>query len=40
MVGAKTVLCGIAIPQDFIDGSIDIPFLHTVLSRAEQRIRT
>jgi probable F420-dependent oxidoreductase len=35
MATGKAVLCGIAIPQDFIDGPIDIPFLHTYLSRAE-----
>jgi alkanesulfonate monooxygenase SsuD/methylene tetrahydromethanopterin reductase-like flavin-dependent oxidoreductase (luciferase family) len=26
---------GIAIPQDFIDGPLDLSFLHTFLSRAE-----
>jgi probable F420-dependent oxidoreductase len=35
MTTGKAVRCGIAIPQDFIDGPIDIPFLHTFLSRAE-----
>jgi probable F420-dependent oxidoreductase len=35
MATGKAVHCGIAIPQDFIDGPIDIPFLHTYLSRAE-----
>jgi probable F420-dependent oxidoreductase len=35
MATGKAVLCGIAIPQDFIDGPLDIAFLHTYLSRAE-----
>ena len=29
------MLCGIAIPQDCVDGPLDMPFLHTYLSRAE-----
>jgi probable F420-dependent oxidoreductase len=32
---APTVRCGIAIPQDYINGPIDIPSLQTYLSRAE-----
>jgi probable F420-dependent oxidoreductase len=35
MASGKAVRCGIAIPQDFIDGPLDIPFLHTFLARAE-----
>jgi probable F420-dependent oxidoreductase len=35
MATGKTVRCGIAIPQDFIDGPLDIPYLHTYLTRAE-----
>jgi probable F420-dependent oxidoreductase len=35
MASAKTVRCGIAIPQDFIDAPFDIPSLHTFLARAE-----
>jgi probable F420-dependent oxidoreductase len=35
MATGKVVRCGIAIPQDFIDGPIDIPFLQTYLARAE-----
>src|SRR5919106_5340695 len=35
MATAKVVRCGIAIPQDFIDGPLDIDLLHTFLSRAE-----
>src|SRR5919108_2612680 len=35
MATGKAVRYGIAIPQDFIDGPLDIPFLHTFLSRAE-----
>ncbi len=35
MATGKAVRCGIAIPQDFIDGPLDIPLLHTFLSRAE-----
>jgi probable F420-dependent oxidoreductase len=35
MATSKAVHCGIAIPQDFIDTPIDIPFLHTYLARAE-----
>jgi probable F420-dependent oxidoreductase len=35
MATAPTVRCGIAIPQDYINGPIDIPSLQTFLSRAE-----
>jgi probable F420-dependent oxidoreductase len=35
MATGKAVRCGIAIPQDFIDEPLDIPFLHRYLSRAE-----
>jgi probable F420-dependent oxidoreductase len=35
MATGKAVRCGIAIPQDLIDGPLDIPCLHTYLSRAE-----
>jgi probable F420-dependent oxidoreductase len=35
MATGKTVRCGIAIPQDFIDRPLDISLLHTFLSRAE-----
>jgi probable F420-dependent oxidoreductase len=35
MATGKAVRCGIAIPQDFIDGPLDVPFLHTFLARAE-----
>jgi probable F420-dependent oxidoreductase len=35
MATAKVVRCGIAIPQDFIDGPLDIDLLHMFLSRAE-----
>jgi probable F420-dependent oxidoreductase len=35
MATGKTARCGIAIPQDFIDGPLDIPSLHTFLARAE-----
>jgi probable F420-dependent oxidoreductase len=35
MATSKAVRCGIAIPQDCIDGPIDVPFLHTFLARAE-----
>jgi probable F420-dependent oxidoreductase len=35
MATSKAVLCGIAIPQDFLEGPLDIPSLHTYLSRAE-----
>jgi len=35
MATGKTVRCGIAIPQDFIDGSFDVSLLPTYLARAE-----
>jgi len=35
MASGKAVHYGIAIPQDFIDGPLDIPFLHAFLTRAE-----
>jgi probable F420-dependent oxidoreductase len=35
MATGKAVRCGIALPQDCIDGPIDIPFLQTYLARAE-----
>src|SRR5919109_1699242 len=35
MATTKSVRCGIAIPQDFIDGPLDIALLHTFLARAE-----
>jgi probable F420-dependent oxidoreductase len=35
MATSKAVRCGIAIPQDCIDGPIDVPLLHTFLARAE-----
>jgi probable F420-dependent oxidoreductase len=35
MTAAKPVRCGIAIPQDYINKPVDLPFLHTYLSRAE-----
>jgi len=35
MTTAKPVRCGVAIPQDFINKPVDLPFLHTYLSRAE-----
>jgi probable F420-dependent oxidoreductase len=35
MATRRVVRCGIAIPQDFIDGPLDLPALHTFLSRAE-----
>jgi probable F420-dependent oxidoreductase len=35
MATGKAVRYGIAIPQDFIDGPLDIPFLHAFLARAE-----
>jgi probable F420-dependent oxidoreductase len=35
MATGKALRCGIAIPQDFIDGPIGIPFLQTYLARAE-----
>src|SRR5262245_23279288 len=35
MATAKIVRCGIAVPQDFIDGPLDTAVLHSFLSRAE-----
>src|SRR5262247_1249774 len=35
MATGKTVHYGVAIPQDLIDGPLDLAFLHTFLSRAE-----
>ena len=35
MTTGKAMRFGIAIPQDFIDGPLDLSFLHTFLSRAE-----
>jgi probable F420-dependent oxidoreductase len=35
MTAAKPVRCGVAIPQDYINKPVDLPFLHTYLSRAE-----
>src|SRR5919109_2980551 len=35
MATGKTVRCGIAIPQDFIDASLDVHLLQTYLARAE-----
>lgn len=35
MATGKTLRCGIAIPQDLIDGSLDVHFLQTYLARAE-----
>ena len=35
MTTATPVRCGVAIPQDFINKPVDLPFLHTYLSRAE-----
>lgn len=36
MATGKTVPCGIAIPQVFIDGAVDVPLLQTFLTRAER----
>lgn len=35
MATGKTAPCGIAIPQVFIEGSVDVPLLQTFLTRAE-----
>jgi probable F420-dependent oxidoreductase len=35
MAVGKTIRCGVAVPQDLINGPIDIPSLHAYLSRAE-----
>jgi probable F420-dependent oxidoreductase len=35
MVHGKAVPCGIAIPQVFTEGAVDVPWLQTFLSRAE-----
>jgi probable F420-dependent oxidoreductase len=35
MTTAKPVRCGVAIPQDYINKPVDLPYLHTYLSRAE-----
>ena len=37
MATAKVVRCGIAIPQDSIDGPLDIDLLHMFLSRADRK---
>jgi probable F420-dependent oxidoreductase len=36
MTTAKPIRVGIAIPQDFINRPLDIPYLHTYLARAEE----
>ena len=35
MATAKVIRCGIAIPQDFLDGPLETTRLHTFLTRAE-----